>query len=85
MKLYLLIRNENIGYGEYASCVVCAKNEKDAKTIPPDYDPEEEPCPSGTDCYGKWTDELENITAVELGTSKKGIKRGVICASFNTV
>ena len=83
MKLFLLIRHEEIDYDTYDSCVVCAKDKKDAKTIPPNYDPEIEPCPPGNCCWGEWTDTLENIEAIEIGTAKRGMKRGVILASYN--
>jgi len=34
--------------------------------------------------YGNtWTTNMPNIKVVLIGTAKKGIKRGVICASFH--
>ena len=35
MKLYLLKQNDNNNYDTYDSCLVCAENEADARTIDP--------------------------------------------------
>jgi len=77
VKLYLLERNEQVGYNEYDSCVVCAKDEEEAKTIHPSNDTDAE------DSYGTWTTTKENIDVTLLGTALKGMKKGVICTSFN--
>jgi len=81
MKLYLLSQGVNTGYDSYESCVVCARNEKEAKTISPS--PSINQWPSGHNSYGTWTDDVSKITAVEIGTAKRGMKKGVICSSFN--
>lgn len=35
------------------------------------------------DGFGTWTNDLTKIEVELIGTAKKGMKRGVICASFH--
>jgi hypothetical protein len=79
LKLYLLTQNEHRGYDTYDSCVVCAKNADDAKTINPDGDKFIE----GNDPWNTWATKLSSISCTEIGIANKGIERGVIVASFN--
>lgn len=75
MKLFLLERTETIDYDEYDSCVVCAKNEEEAKEISIKELHE--------DTFSGWTDNKSVISATEIGTAKRGTKVGIILASFN--
>lgn len=75
--LYLLTQDENTGWGTYDSCVVCAHNEEEARSIHPD----------GAWILGmfvnrKWATEPENVK-VELIGEAKGQMVGVILSSFN--
>ena len=79
MKIYLLSQDYNTGYDTYDSCVVCAKNEDDAKKITP-YGREFE---EGDGYGGAWAIKLSQITCEELGNANKNQKRGLIVASFN--
>ena len=72
MKLYLLTQSVNNGYD---SCIVCAKNEADAKTITPDGK-------ELTSMFSDWA-KPEDVTCEEIGTANKAQVRGVILASFN--
>ena len=73
MKLYKLSQNINHNYDTYDSCVVCAKNKLEAKTIRP-----------SADDYSWLPKELESKIGVEyLGEAKKGLKKGIVIASFN--
>jgi hypothetical protein len=77
MKIYLLFQSENTGYDTYDSCVVCAENEEDAKTITPDGIPFDEEWSHG------WCVSPEQVDCREIGTANDNQERGVICASFN--
>jgi hypothetical protein len=78
MKLYLLEQHDNLDYDTYDSCLVCAENEADARTIDP---------------YGKefkenvqwssWAISKDSITCEEIGEANDKQKRGVIIASKN--
>lgn len=78
MKLYLLSRKGNIDYDTYYSCVVCAENEDDAKTIHPSGDVFKENEP-----YCSWVKKTSSIVCEEIGEANVSQKRGVIIASFN--
>lgn len=79
MKLFLLSQNSNNEYDTYDSCVVCAENEKDARTISPDpYHPIDENYE-----YTSWAKTHESISCVEIGEANASEKRGIILASFN--
>lgn len=78
MKLYLLTQNENNTYDTYDACVVCAKNEADAKTITPRGKVFKE--------FEQWTDwanTTSGITCEEIGEANSEQQRGVILSSFN--
>lgn len=78
MKIYLLRQTYNNALDTYDSCVVCAKNEEDAKTIAPDGSVFVE--------NKKWTDWAKlfsQITCEEIGEANSNQVRGVILASYN--
>ena len=80
MKLYKLTQNRNTGYDTYDSCVVCAKNEDDAKTIAP-WEGEFKDC---DESWGNsWARKISEVICEEIGKANKGQERGVLCASFN--
>ena len=78
MKIYLLQQTENSGYDTYDSIVVIANDELDAKSIHPlgghikDYD-----------SYLGWAENIDDITATEIGIASEDKKRGVVLTSFN--
>jgi len=78
MKLYLLEQNQNGRYDTYDSCVVCAENEADAKTIHPSGYPFVEGNPSSS-----WAINSDSISCEEIGEANENQQRGVIIASFN--
>jgi len=78
MKLYLLSQTENSDYDTFDSCVVCAENEQDAKSIMPNGHPFER-----SEIYGTWAYSIDGITCKEIGTANSDQVRGVIISSFN--
>lgn len=83
MKLYLISQTERNGWDTYDSAVVAAESEEEARYIQPHsrgvlvldtkFDPID-------DC---WASKPENVTVKYLGDAAEGIKKSVICASFN--
>ena len=90
MKLYLLSQETNDGYDTYDSCVVAAEDSTQAVRTSPDgyrkWSPERECWVDGLgekDRHGTWVDDLSLIKVEQIGTARKGVEAGVICASFN--
>jgi len=76
MKLFKISQNVNNDYDTYDEAIVCAKDEKEAKSIHPNgnlsyNDKEESWCPK------------KDVKVEYIGEAKKGLKKGVICASYN--
>ena len=94
MNLYLLTQTVNRGYDTFDSCVVCAPNEDQAKTIHPYGDRHyvegagwvRSDFPEFTSAMNRVRDTVwatpENITATLLGTADPSVKVGVVLASF---
>ena len=78
MKLYLLEQNDNDDYNTYDSCLVCAENEADARTIVPNGNEFKE-----NERWSSWALSKESIICKEIGNANDKQKRGVIIASFN--
>jgi hypothetical protein len=83
LKLYLLTQNDNNGYDTYDSCVVCAKDEKEAKKISPEGGIFVEAEGKKRFWYTSWAKKASSITCEEIGTANENQKKGVILASFN--
>jgi hypothetical protein len=79
MKLYLLAQDDNSNYDTYDSCIVCAENAEDAKTIAPNGNVYSEP--QGK--YSDWALSADNISCEEIGEANDKQVRGVVLASFN--
>jgi hypothetical protein len=77
LRIYLLVRDDCPGYDEYDSCVVAALSEEDARTIHPNGWET-----VGEGCGGTWVPP-RCIEVIQVGVAVPGVKRGVICASFN--
>lgn len=78
--LYLISQDENTKYDTYDSAIVCAANEQEARLIHPrgeGYSFEA----SGN--WASWASSPDNVKVELVGTARRGVKRGVICASFN--
>ncbi len=78
MKLFKISQEVNKQTDTYDNAIVCAKDEKDAISMHPngnDWDGTEKP-------YGEWCD-IKYVQVEYIGLPKKGLKRGVICTSFN--
>lgn len=75
LRLYKLSQDVNDDWDTYDSCVVAAQSPAKAKAIHP----------SGTTDRKKWHNWAHpSAIKVEcIGTAKRGIKPGVIVASFN--
>jgi hypothetical protein len=83
LKIYQLWQDENTGYYTYDSCVVCAYDIEDAKTIAPDGDVTPAEKNEDTYSYGWWASSTKTVYAEEIGIANDKQTRGVICASFN--
>ena len=99
MKIYKISQNVNNNYDTYDSAIVCAENEEEAKTISPDnFYPYDEKTKTfhwwtnqGTkneqyepeNICNSWCSRIEQVDVEYIGEAKKGMKKGVILASFN--
>jgi len=98
MKLYLLSQSINDGYDTFDSCVVCAEDEQEARTIHPSkyVTHHRDGKWYGTYTQGgeyeiqnhgnlEWVSfpEINKIEVTYLGEAADGWKKGVVCASFN--
>jgi len=79
MFIYLVDRNGPCGYDEYDSFIVCADTEEEARTCHPGYDWE----PVRRYLGDSWVSSPEDVTVTRIGKALRGVKKGVICASFN--
>lgn len=99
MKLYKLSQNINNGYDTYSDCVVCAKDEEEARLIHPSefvthhdesnwYGIYSTPGDGEyilEDSFPTWVlrKQISKIKVEYLGKAKEGSKKGVICASYH--
>ena len=81
MRLYLIMRTDMAGYDEYDSAIVAALCPVDARMIHPDAS-RDAVWDGGVEEYGSWV-AAEDVKVIYLGEARKGMKAGVICASFN--
>lgn len=78
IKLFKISQDVNTDYDTYSDAIVCAKNEKEAQGIHP----------LRSEWDGKireldvWC-AIEDVKVEYIGKAKKGLKKGVICASFH--
>jgi len=78
MNLYLLSQEINNDYDTFDSVVVAAETEEEAKMIHPhEYKENWDGIDSGSWCDSKY------VNVEYLGEAKEGIRKGVICASYN--
>lgn len=77
MNLYRISQNTNNGYDTYDSAVVCADDERDARSIHPSAFAE------FGDTFSSWCSSPDEVTVRLVGVAAEGIERGVVCASFN--
>ena len=98
LNLYLISQNVNDDYDTFDSAVVAARDEEDARSIHPisswlgmghmptvtqtAKEAEEEKEKHGYNNDDTWTTR-ENVEVKFLGIGSPGVKRGVICASYN--
>ena len=77
MNLYLCSQSSNTNYDTYDSFVCVAETSEEAmNTTPNAYDFGEQ--------YGTWCDSPDLVTVQYIGVAFKGMKKGIVCASFNT-
>lgn len=79
MKLYHIWQTDNNDYDTYDSAIVAALSPKIAKNINPN---------SGhlmdwNNYDYRWCSSVDEVYVEYIGIAKRGIKQGVICASFN--
>ena len=83
LKIYLLSQNQHTGFDTYDSCVVCAYDIEDAKTITPDGDTLPEEFIRDADYHCFWcAEDTNHVYAKEIGYANENQTRGIICASF---
>ncbi len=76
MNLYLISQNESNGYDTYDSAVVAAETNLKARKT--------HPIPGLEGSWDlDWSSSFQTVDAKFIGKAKKGMKAGVICASFN--
>lgn len=75
MKLYLVERTNQVGYDEYASAIVAAKDAVDALTISPAGSAWSNPA----HCWAT----KDKLKATLIGTACRGTKKGIIHSQFN--
>ena len=83
MKLFLISQKENDGHDTYSRAVVCAEDERDAKSMLPDIDGEPLMRFKAHDLETNWAFTLDAVAVKLLGDAADGIPAGVVCASFN--
>jgi len=78
MKLWLISRNDSVGYDEFDSAVVAAETDIEAGRMYPS---------DGTDIDGTeggaWVSDVALVDVEYLGEAVDGTQKGVICASYN--
>jgi len=78
MNLYLITRNDNVGYDEYDAAVIAAETEEAAKSFIVD----------GNEIWG-WTQNYSSdpknidISIELIGVATPDIEAGILIASFN--
>jgi hypothetical protein len=82
VNLYLISQDENNDYDTYDSAIVCARSEKVAREIHPNTSVTEKWYGDGTPNYS-WASHPSNVKVELIGIAMKGIKKGVVLASFN--
>ena len=94
MKLWQVTRTCRGGYDTYSRFVVAAATAQQAiRVYPSDYARWDKAArrfafsdgrPSEEDGYGAWTDDVDSLEVVGLGTAVEGMEQGkVLCASFH--
>ena len=94
MRLWQVTRTCHGGYDTYSRFVVAAATAQQAKRVyPSDYARWDKAArrfvfsdgrPSEEDGYGSWTDAIDTLEVVELGSAVEGMEQGtVLCASFH--
>jgi hypothetical protein len=81
--LWLISQTVNNDWDTYASAVVCAASEEEARLMHPDGSSKWDDVESHWD-YGRysWADP-SNIAVRMIGITDKGVEPGVICSDFN--
>lgn len=77
MKLYLLKRTDTYDYDSYISCIVCARSQKEAKTITPNGKPI-----SDKHTYNPWVSCPSHISCTEIGDAHASVERGIVHTSY---
>lgn len=77
MKLYLLTQTDNNTWDSFDSCIVCAKDVDDAKSITSTGNVFKE------NSISTWAQAVDSIICKEVGTANDNQERGVVIASFN--
>lgn len=80
--LYLVKRNERVGWDEYDSFIVCAKSEQDAReTSPNKFDGKFDK--DNSDYSWVCFSEICELDVKLIGKANDGLEYGVVLSSFN--
>ena len=79
MLLFLLSQDVNRGYDTYSAVVVAACDADDAVQIRPDMFEWDD----DASLLREWVSCVEDVKVVCIGKASKGMKRGVVLASFH--
>jgi len=78
MNLYLCSQDENDGYDTHDSFVCVAESSSEAMNVYPcEYE-------SWGGICSTWCKSPDLVTVQYIGEAYKGMKKGVVCASFNS-
>uniref|UniRef100_A0A6M3LX54 Uncharacterized protein n=1 Tax=viral metagenome TaxID=1070528 RepID=A0A6M3LX54_9ZZZZ len=84
MKIWLISQSVNGGYGTYDSAVVVAESEEEAKIINPGGRKKNRNGDRRVNRFKSWC-HRKDVTAKLLGEAIKGVKKGVVCASYHEI
>lgn len=81
LKLFLVSRDDKIGYDTYDSFVVCASDIEEAINTHPeggtiDWDRDR------SWCGLVWCDDVQRLSVKYLGIATGSLKKGVVCSTF---
>lgn len=78
LKLFLVSRDDVIGYDTYESFVVCASDIEEARNTHPSWGWEED----RKMCYPVWCDDMKHLSVKYLGLATGSLEKGIVCTSF---
>ena len=83
--LYLVSRNDCMGYDEYIEFVVCASSEDEARRTHPSGDDTWLDKEEKGSKYNGWVkaSQIDTLTVKLIGFAEPTLEKGVVCASYH--